>query len=399
MSIASFFGGSAPARLARDTLFIPSFANAAALLTSDGVVLVDCGHELSGPAIHAAVRAFTDAPLHTVVYTHGHVDHVGGWGPWEAEGADPRVVAHEAVHSRFDRYLRTPGLNEHINRVQFGVEGVRWPRAFRRPDITYRTSLDLEVGGETLHLHHARGETDDATWLWAPDRGVLCTGDLWISSVPNCGNPQKVQRYPDGWADALEVMAGLRAEVLLPGHGPAIEGADTVRSALLEVCGFLRSIVEQTLDLLNAGVVADEIPHRVRIPDVADSPYLAPIYDRPEFIIRNVIRLYGGWWNGRPADLLPAPASSRAREIARLAGGVGPLVARARELAATDLPLACHLAEWALLADPGSAEAQSAVRDLFARRAEEETSLMGQGIYRHAVREAEAALGSAQDVD
>ena len=44
------------------------------------------------------------------------------------------------------------------------------------------------------------------------------------------------------------------------------------------------------------------------------------------------------------------------------------LVARAREAMETDLQLACHLADWAFLADPGSPEAQQLVIDVYERR-------------------------------
>ena len=73
----------------------------------------------------------------------------------------------------------------------------------------------------TLRLEHARGETDDHTFVWLPDARVLCTGDLFIWCAPNAGNPQKVQRYAADWARALRRMAGLGAELLLPGARPA----------------------------------------------------------------------------------------------------------------------------------------------------------------------------------
>ena len=92
----------------------------------------------------------------------------------------------------------------------------------------YRLHHTLEVGGETWELHHDKGETDDATWVWNPGRKVLCTGDLFIWASPNCGNPQKVQRYPREWAIGLRKMADLGAEVLLPGHGFPILGADRI---------------------------------------------------------------------------------------------------------------------------------------------------------------------------
>ena len=394
MAIASFFGGGPAVRAADRTLFVPAFANAVAFETDGGLVLVDWGHAVSADRIHDEVRRFTDAPLSTVIYTHGHIDHVGGWRPWVEEDAQaPTVVAHEAVARRFERYLRTPGLNEHINRVQFGVDDVRWPREYRWPDRTYTESLMLDVGGEGFELHHGRGETDDATWVWVAERGVLCTGDFWISSVPNCGNPQKVQRYPEEWAEVLEAMSALGAEILLPGHGPPIRGGPAVRTALRDAARYLRSIADQTVDLLNQGLRPDQIVERVRPPDdLASKPYLQPLYDRPEFIVRNVIRLYGGWWDGFAANLLPAPAADRAREIVGLAGGVDAVVARALELADDDLALACHLAEWAVTADPMHPGALECARDVFTRRAHGEPSLMGQGIFRHAAREAERRL-------
>jgi len=48
------------------------------------------------------------------------------------------------------------------------------------PTATYRDELRLRVGGRELELHHARGETDDHTWVWIPDARTLCTGDLFI---------------------------------------------------------------------------------------------------------------------------------------------------------------------------------------------------------------------------
>jgi alkyl sulfatase BDS1-like metallo-beta-lactamase superfamily hydrolase len=237
------------------------------------------------------------------------------------------------------------------------------------------------------------GETDDATWVWAPERRVLCTGDFWINCAPNCGNPQKVQRYPEEWALVLEEMAALEPEVLLPGHGPLAEGAEEVAGRLTDAAAYLRAIVDQTVDLLNQGLPHDEIVERVRVPKaLASKPYLQPVYDRPEFIVRNLIRRLGGWWDGYPADVLPATASARAKEIAALAGGPDELIARARELASADLRMACHLAEWAVLADPDNAAAHECARDVFTERAQQEISLMGRGIFMHAVREAEARL-------
>ncbi len=324
--------------------FVSSFANATAFETADGLVLVDTGSYMLAQQVQVCVRSFSAARLHTAVFTHGHVDHCFGVDLYEAEpGAGrARVVAHERVPARFERYRLTAGYNGCINARQFrGTgDGVEWPTGFRAPDVTYEHYLDLEVGGERFDLRHAMGETDDATWVWVPSRGVLCTGDLFIWCTPNAGNPQKVQRYPREWAQALRTMATLPAETLCPGHGPPIFGRARVQQALTDSAALLESLVEQTLAVMNAGGRLEEALATVRAPEaLMTRPYsCAPIYDEPEFVVRNVWRLYGGWWDGDPSHLKPARAAHLAREIATLAGGASKLAARAEALAASARP-------------------------------------------------------------
>lgn len=391
-----FFGGGEPLLAAPRTWFIPSFANVAAFETDEGLLLVDAGLRVMGPAIFAAIRARTQVRLHTVVFTHGHVDHAFGLEAWLAEmaPAKPRIVGHRNVRARFERYAKMSALNARINAVQFGLDHLVWPSEFFFPDTVYDDALTLTLGGEIFELRHARGESDDATWLWAPGRKVLCTGDFWIGCAPNAGNPQKVQRYAEEWEATLRQMAELGAEIMLPGHGEPILGADAIRAALLDAASYLRCIIDTTLEGLERGLDHDAIVARVSVPaELAAKPYLQPTYDRPEFIARNVIRLHAGWWNGRAAELLPASAEARAREIVTLAGGVTALVARARALAENDLPLACHLAEWAQLGAPADRAVNEAVRDLFTKRADAETSLMARNIFRAAAKRAAEGLG------
>jgi len=47
-------------------------------------------------------------------------------------------------------------------------------------------------------------------------------GDLVISSLPNTGNPNKVQRYTLEWAEALERIAARRPRYIRPGTDPCI---------------------------------------------------------------------------------------------------------------------------------------------------------------------------------
>jgi alkyl sulfatase BDS1-like metallo-beta-lactamase superfamily hydrolase len=377
--------------------FCPTFANCTAFATDDGLFMVDTGSSITAPLGHAELRRWTSQRLTTAVFSHGHIDHVFGVAIFEQEARSngwpaPHVVAHEHVPVRFDRYVLTAGYNQIINRRQFGLKDLVWPTEYRYPDEIYVHEHTLSVGSLEVLLRHEKGETDDATVTWVPSKGVLCTGDLFIWATPNGGNPQKVQRYPREWAQALRRMDELGAEYLLPGHGMPVIGAHRVHQALSETAEYLESIVDQTLALMNQGARLSDVLSTVTSPaHLGDRPFLQPVYDEPEFIVRNIWRLYGGWWDGNPATLKPANDRRVASELADLAGGSARLAQRAETLAdhgsPDDLRLAGHLIEWAWLASPDDQGVQAARQRIFSARAEAATSTMARGVFDWAARE------------
>jgi len=372
-------------QVADRTYFADSFANVTAFDTTDGLVLVDTGSFVLADATRALLKKVIASPAHTAIWTHGHVDHCFGVPGYEHDAGHPvHVIAHEAVPRRFDRYALTRGYNDVINARQFQTEA-GFPGEFRAPDQLYADSLAVIVGGRRFELFHALGETDDATWVWVPDAGTLCAGDLMIWASPNCGNPQKAQRYPREWATALRTMDALGAELLCPGHGVPIFGAANVHRVLDDTASYLEALVDQVLALLNRGEPLDAILHSVAPPpELASRPFLAPIYDEPEFVVRNLCRLYGGWWDGNPAHLKPPREADLARELAALAGGAGKLAERA---AAVDDPrLACELIELAARAAPDDPAIRAAREALYRARAKTERSLMARGVYAAAAR-------------
>jgi alkyl sulfatase BDS1-like metallo-beta-lactamase superfamily hydrolase len=379
---------------------VSSLANVQAITTDDGLVFVDTGIFFLARNIHTSIRGWSKDPLRAAVYSHGHIDHVFGTGPFEEEATEngwdaPRVFAHENVPPRFDRYVVTAEYNAWINRRQFGIRELTWPTEYRYPDETYRDVHALDVGGERFELHHARGETDDHTWTWVPRRKLICCGDMMIWGTPNCGNPQKVQRYPHDWARALREMVALGPEVLLPGHGFPVIGAERIAQTLSETAELLEFLHDETVALMNAGATLDEIIHTVTPPErLVERPYLRPIYDDPEFILHNVWRYYGGWYDGNPSRLKPAPDDRVAQELATLAGGAEAIAARARELLAEGhLRLASHLAETAALAAPDSKEAHAVRAEVYEARVAAEPSLMAKGIFGAAARDSRERSG------
>jgi alkyl sulfatase BDS1-like metallo-beta-lactamase superfamily hydrolase len=386
--------------IAPGVVFLHTWANVTVLRTAAGLALIDTGNYLARDRTFAAVRAIDPAPVAAAVYTHGHVDHACGMGPFLVEAAGrgwarPRIAGHRNVRARFERYRRTAGYNGIINARQFSVP-VSWPTDYDVPDVCYDDALDLPVGDERLELTHAKGETDDATWIWWPRRRILFTGDLFFWTAPNAGNPQKVQRYPAEWAAALREMSARGAEVLIPGHGVPILGAGRIRQALDDTAAWLEHLVTETLARMNAGMPLAAILREVRPPaHLAARPYLQAVYDEPEYVVRNVWRLYGGWYDGVASHLKPAEESDIGREVAAMAGGVAALAARARAVAARgDLALASHLVDWAVAAEPDDPEAHAARAAIYEERAKAADALMTRGIFAAAARDSAARTAS-----
>ncbi|GAA1002145.1 alkyl sulfatase dimerization domain-containing protein [Streptomyces rhizosphaericus] len=385
--------------VADGVLMVPGFGHAFALRHTHGLVLFDTGAKLLAEGLHQQVTACHSGPLTHAVYSHGHLDHVGGLEHFdsdaEARGLPrPEVVAHENVLARFRRYADTQGYNTVINRRQFRRPDLVWPTEFRQPDVTFADTHVIETGGLRLELTHHRGETDDHVVGWLPDRKILLPGDLFLGVAPNAGNPQKVQRYPVDWAAALRWMASLGAEMLLGSHGIPVVGADHVREALQNTARYLETLVDQTLACLNDGATLAETLHRVRVPgDLATLHYLQPLYDEPEFIVRNVWRQFGGWYDGNPAHLKPATDEALATELAALSGGAQVLAGRALELAqAGSHRLACHLAQFAGDAAPDDRAVHTARAEVYALRAAQERSTMSNGIFTWAEAESRGVL-------
>jgi alkyl sulfatase BDS1-like metallo-beta-lactamase superfamily hydrolase len=376
------------------TWFYRGFSNSIIRETNEGLVIVDPGANFDVNEKFKALREETAQKVNTVIFTHGHVDHIG-IKPFITEceknnWSIPRIIAHEAIRDRFERYKLTNSWNGFINLRQFrGANGTPpFTRELYYPNETYRDELVIQIEGVEIQLKHSRGETDDHTWVYFSDTEILCTGDLFIWGIPNAGNPQKVQRYAHEWALALKEMRKLNAKILCPGHGVPIIGQERVNEALENTAVLLESLHAQTISLMNEGASLDKIIHTVKPPEeLLKKPYLQPIYDEPEFIVRNVWRLYGGWHDGTPSHLKPAREIDQAKEIANLAGGAAKLAERALELMnAGELRMACHLAEWAWLDSPNDKHISEIASKIFLTRAKNESSTMAIGIYLSAVR-------------
>ena len=152
------------------------------------------------------------ADIGLVICTHSHPDHVEAVQLFRETGA--QVAYHEAewalVKTLMDQYGAA---------FQISLKTVR-------PDF-FLTEGDLKVGDIHFQVYHTPGHAPGAICLYQESEKVLVTGDLIFkdgvgrTDVPG-GDSSQLK-------ESIRRMAALDVEVVLPGHGPVVSGAQAVK--------------------------------------------------------------------------------------------------------------------------------------------------------------------------
>jgi glyoxylase-like metal-dependent hydrolase (beta-lactamase superfamily II) len=179
--------------------------NVAALLTDEGVILVDDMYDRNYAAVMGQVKALSDKPVRYVLNTHQHDDHSGGNAQMLA--ASVEVIAHR---------------NARVNMIALKQPGA--------PRITFTDQMEVHLGGREVRTrHYGRGHTGGDAVIYFPDLKVIHTGDLFLTRPT-----QPYIDYANGgsaveWTTALDEVLKLDFDTIIPGHGPLSDRAGLVK--------------------------------------------------------------------------------------------------------------------------------------------------------------------------
>lgn len=318
------------------------------VITDEGLVIIDTTEsEEAAREIFDKFREITTKPVRYVIYTHGHLDHVCGTPVFMEEGTE--VIATKDLVQFMQRdFQELHEFHVRSRRNQSGTLAEEYSRelpvkplfrgisGFERlvwPTITFDREYSFVLGGKAFEVFHTSGETPDHLMVWMPEERALFCGDLYYASFPNLSTPMLEPRPVKGWVESLDRMIEMEPAYLIPGHTPAITGAENVRDVLTHYSGAILHVYERTVECINEGKTVEQAVQSVRLPeDLAGLPYLRELYGRVDWSVRGIYRGLTGWYDGRGTDLAPLAASYRARETVALAGGADKILARAIEL-------------------------------------------------------------------
>ena len=350
----------------------------------DACVLVDTlSGELPGDDAAAAFQAITDKPIKAVIVTHFHPDHVSGIFSFVSE-EDIRSGAVEVIGQRelTDNLLRDGGILAPIrNRrgpfqfgahLDYGVTGGygsaigapprRGKSGFVDPTRTFESLLELEIAGIKLQVIHVPSETDDQSVVWLPEEKVLISADaIQGMTFPNIYALRGTQfRNPMQWVKGMDTLRQLNADILIPHHGPTVEGADAVEELLCAYRDAIQYLHDQSVRWINQGFTWDELADKVTMPEhLAEHPWLGEFYGSYKHSVRSVYSGYIGWFQGDAVELDPHPWKERAERYVTAMGGREAVLAQAQEaFDAEDYRWAMDIITWAIRADSDDMEAR-----------------------------------------
>ena len=145
--------------------------------------------------------------------------------------------------------------------------------------------------------------------MWLPERKVLLCGDNIYKSFPNLYTIRGTSyRSPKAWAASVDKMRALHADFLVPSHTRPIVGAEQIDKVLTDYRDAIRYVYDQSIRLMNQGLMPDQIVARLRLPaPLAKSPWLQEFYGKVSWGAKTTFDGNLGWFDGDPAHLQPLP--------------------------------------------------------------------------------------------
>ncbi|HJP29260.1 MAG: MBL fold metallo-hydrolase [Candidatus Latescibacteria bacterium] len=220
-----------------------------------GAAAVDGGGDpADGHAMATHLRGRGHEP-DRLIYTHGHSDHV--WGA--AALGEGEVIAHELTPEVMARQVPSWAQRWQVKEDEARAR-VPWPT------VTFSDELQVHLGGRTLRLLRTPGHSIDGISVLVQDCGVLLAGDCAATGI--------VPALGDGDGRILEAslrsLANMNIDVLVPGHGPVVRGAE-VGDWLRWGADYLLGVRQRVREQLSAGIsvadVAATVPYEEFVGD------------------------------------------------------------------------------------------------------------------------------------
>ena len=292
---------------------ITTGANAVVIVNEQDVFILDPGGSpASARGLVEEIKAITDKPIRFIANSHYHFDHSHGnqiFGPEVMSIAPDRnydrlsghlgnVLQQQAyatqaapalLQQRLDTLKAQPRPTDPqelaTQQRQIAALELRIPQEKEvQPtpaNTTFSTRMTLHRGSREIQLLYlGRGHTDTDLFVYLPKERIVCTGDML---EPNLSYLKDA--WIGEWPAALDKLAALDFDTVLPGHGAPFKG----KERLSAFRSYLVDLQKQVDGFRKQGLTPEETVKRIDLSShAADYPQARAI--NPD--IMTVLRMY-----------------------------------------------------------------------------------------------------------
>lgn len=171
-----------------------------------------------------------------VVYTHADWDHC--WGTAAFPGAP--IIGHRLTR---ERLLAVEAAED------LAKKKAERPEAFESsaiipPQVTFDGTMEVDLGGFSLQLHHLPGHCSDALLIYLPDHELVLAGDTAEVPVPYLNEFGQIR----DWAAGLRRWERAGVKRVIPSHG-----RPGGRELLAQTAEYIEGTIGQVAEKLKAG--------------------------------------------------------------------------------------------------------------------------------------------------
>lgn len=299
-----------------------SLANTIAIIgpTKD-IVIIDTLENVED--VREAIKGFREAkifpegrlPIRAIIYTHNHIDHIGGVkgfleesklractqeesanagsdSPLDADALDcVSIIGQEQIVSGVNNTATVIGtiINARSAYMYGGFIPESWrvtngiglevsagTSDFVMPSRTFTNSMQLKAAGVNMEVFYVPSETNDELSVFIPDAqnggsgkaGLLQSAEVIQGpSFPNLYSLRGTSyRSPATWYRSVDKLRTYDSWCMLPSHGTPLCGAQNIQKLLLHFRDAIQYTHDQSVRLMNQGYTMEQLPERIPMP-------------------------------------------------------------------------------------------------------------------------------------
>ena len=317
--------------------------------TEEGNILINSGMGFEAPVHQSNFESLLgcqDLDIRFLVYTQGHVDHVGGTAYFRSRNPGMQVIAtalneeHQDYDARLQPFRSARSAFRFVDDFvelfsYYAEQGYTDLNPQDRPsaDIHFEDRYTFSLGGVEVELIAQPGaETNDSLVVWLPRQRVCFTGNLFGCPFGHFPNLVTIRgdRYRDALtcAQAAQTVLDLDPESILYGHHGPIIGAALVKREVTAIRDAILHVHDATVRGMNEGKDVHTLMREISLPAQCE---VGEGYGKVSWSVRAIWEHYAGWFHHESTtELYDVPRSAVDSDLVELAGA-DSLVSRDRK--------------------------------------------------------------------